>query len=366
MYESSKRSKGTQSLITVAAFVIVVAGMRAAEKILVPFLLSAFLAIICAPPLFWLRRKHVPTALALLIVIGGIMGIGLIMGTLVGASVKDFSAALPVYQTRLQEQTRGLIAWSGRIGLEISDQVLLEYFDPGAAMRLVAKTLTRLGGVLTNAFFILLTVIFMLLEASSFPDKLRVILGPTNPTLANFDKITNDVKGYMARKTLVSLATGICIAIWLAILGVNYPLLWGLLAFFLNFVPNIGSIIAAIPAVLLALVQLGTGSALLTALGFLVVNSVIGSVIEPRFMGRGLGLSTLVVFLSLVFWGWVLGPVGMLLSVPLTLTVKIALEGNEDTRWIAILLGPGGIGQRSLVNTAQSVEGPKKGLGPQK
>jgi AI-2 transport protein TqsA len=343
MHESSKRSKGTQFLVTVAAVVIVVAGMRAAEKILVPFLLSAFLAIICAPPLFWLRRKHIPTALALLIVIGGIMGIGLLMGTLVGASVKDFSAALPLYQARLQEEIQGLIAWLRGIGLDISDQVLLEYFDPGAIMRIVGKTLTRLGGVLTNAFFILLTVIFVLLEASSFPDKLRAILGPSNPTLSNFEKITNDVKGYMARKTLVSLATGICIAIWLAVLGVNYPLLWGLLAFFLNFVPNIGSIIAAIPAVLLAFIQLGVSSALLTALGFLAVNGVIGNVIEPRFMGRGLGLSTLVVFLSLVFWGWVLGPVGMLLSVPLTLTVKIALESNEDTRWIAILLGSGGI-----------------------
>ncbi len=144
----------------------------------------------------------------------------------------------------------------------------------------------------------------------------------------------------MVIKTLVSLATGIAIAIWLGVLGVDYAMLWGLLAFLLNYVPNIGSIIAAIPAVLLALVQLGVGSALLAALGFLVVNAAIGNVIEPRFMGRGLGLSTLVVFLSLVFWGWVLGPVGMLLSVPLTMTVKIALESNEDTRWIAILLGP--------------------------
>ena len=341
MHESNKRSKGTQFLITVAAFVIVVAGMRAAERILVPFLLSVFLAIICAPPLFWLRRKHVPTALALLIVIAGIMGIGLLMGTLVGASLKDFSATLPVYQVRLQEETKALLAWFERIGIEISDQVLLEYFDPGAAMRLVAKTLTRLGGVLTNAFFIVLTVVFMLLEASNFPNKLRAILDPSNPTLANFDKITNDVKRYMARKTLVSLATGICIAIWLAILGVNYPLLWGLLAFLLNFVPNIGSIIAAIPAILLAFVQLGVSSALFAGLGFFVVNGVIGNVIEPRFVGRGLGLSTLVVFLSLVFWGWVLGPVGMLLSVPLTMTVKIALESSEDTRWIAILLGSG-------------------------
>jgi predicted PurR-regulated permease PerM len=356
MHEVNKRSRVAQILLTLASVVIVVAGMRAAEKILVPFLLSAFVAIICAPFLSWMRRKGVPTGLSLLIVICGIMGIGLLMVTLLGTSLKDFSASLPAYQVRLQEEARALLAWFERMGLEISDQVLLEYFDPGAVMRLVGRTLTRLGGVLTNAFFILLTVIFMLMEASSFPTKLRAILGPTNPTLANFDTIAHDVKRYMARKTLVSLATGFCIAIWLAALGVDYPLLWGLLAFLLNFVPNIGSIIAAIPAVLLAFLQLGARSALFAALGFLVVNLVIGNVIEPRFMGRGLGLSTLVVFLSLVFWGWVLGPVGMLLSVPLTMTVKIALESNEDTRWIAILLGPGGINRGSLVDTARSVE----------
>ena len=144
---------------------------------------------------------------------------------------------------------------------------------------------------------------------------------------------------YLALKTLFSLATGVVIGIWLAVLGVDFALLWGLLAFLLNFVPNIGSIIAAIPAIFLAFIQLGWGPALLTCLGYIVVNVVFGSILEPKFMGRRLGLSTLVVFLSLVFWGWVLGPVGMVLSVPLTMIVKIAMESNEDTRWIAILLG---------------------------
>jgi AI-2 transport protein TqsA len=144
----------------------------------------------------------------------------------------------------------------------------------------------------------------------------------------------------MAIKTWMSLATGIAVFIWLVIIGVNYAVLWGLLAFFLNYVPNIGSIIAAIPAVLLALIQLGLVKSIIVAGGFTVINLLIGNVIEPRFMGRGLGLSTLVVFLSLLFWGWVLGPVGMLLSVPLTMTAKIALDSRDETRWLAILLGP--------------------------
>ncbi|MFQ5519051.1 MAG: AI-2E family transporter [Mariprofundus sp.] len=135
-------------------------------------------------------------------------------------------------------------------------------------------------------------------------------------------------------------ATGIFISIWLAVIGVDYPLLWGLVAFLFNFVPNIGSIIAAVPAVLLALIQLGSGEALMAGVGYVIANVVMGNVVEPKFMGKGVGLSTLVVFLSLVFWGWVLGPVGMLLSVPLTMIVKLALESRADTQWLAVLLGP--------------------------
>ena len=155
----------------------------------------------------------------------------------------------------------------------------------------------------------------------------------------------------MAIKTLISLVTGIFITIWLTIIGVDYPLLWGPLTFALNYVPNIGSIIAALPAVLLAIIQLGLMRALLAAAGYIVINLLMGSVVEPRFMGRGLGLSTLVVFLSLLFWGWILGPVGMLLSVPLTITAKIALDSRDDTRWIAVLLGPESITKPKTKNS---------------
>jgi len=143
----------------------------------------------------------------------------------------------------------------------------------------------------------------------------------------------------MVIKTLISLATGILIAFWLFILGVDYPILWGFLAFLLNYIPNIGSIVAAIPAVVLAIIQLGFGSAVLVAAGYIVVNFVIGNVIEPRLMGRKLRLSTLVVFLSLIFWGGLLGLVGAILSVPLTMALKFAFESSESTRWIAVLLG---------------------------
>ncbi len=146
---------------------------------------------------------------------------------------------------------------------------------------------------------------------------------------------------YFSIKTAVSGLTGVLVGIVLAIAGVDYPVLWGFLAFLLNFVPSIGSILAAIPPVLLAIVQpeLGAGTAVVVAVFLLAINLVVGTVLEPRFMGRGLDLSSLVVFLSLLFWGWVLGPVGMLLSVPLTATVKIILEAFAEGRPIARLLG---------------------------
>ncbi len=336
---NTTQSPAMRSLIIAASFVIIVAGMRAAEPIIVPFLLAAFVAVICTSPLFWLKQKGIPTGISVLIVLLGIMMIGLIMIVLIGTSLQDFSDALPSYQAHLREEASGLFEWLKGRGITISNKAIFKHIDPGAAMGLFASILTDFGGVLTNTFLIILTVIFILLEISGFPNKLRVALGNKESSFKDFSKITDGIKRYMAIKTLTSLATGIFIAIWLAIIGVDHPALWGLVAFLLNYVPNIGSIIAAVPAVLRAFIQLGVGHVLLTALGYLVVNVVIGNVIEPRVMGRGMGLSTLVVFISLVFWGWVLGPVGMFLSVPLTMIVKIGLEHNEDTRWIAVLLG---------------------------
>ena len=229
--------------------------------------------------------------------------------------------------------------WVSQFGVDLSTSTLIGYLNPGAAMQLVADMLNGLGTVFGNIFLILLTVVFILFEASSVPHKLRAGLSNADESLGAFTTVANNVNRYLAIKTITSLATGIVVTIALAIIGVDYPLLWGIIAFLFNYIPNIGSIIAAVPAVLLALVQLGVGGALAATIVYVIVNVLIGSVIEPKMLGRQVGLSTLVVFLSLVFWGWVFGPVGMFLSVPLTMTAKIALESDSRTRWLAILLG---------------------------
>jgi predicted PurR-regulated permease PerM len=336
---TTSRSSNRGLLLTLASFIIIVAGMRAAQSLLVPFLLAIFIAITCAGPMHWLQRRKVPTGLAVFLVILTVIGCSLTILALVGSSVNDFTLALPDYQQSLRAQALALVAWLQGLGIKISTSLITDYFDPGKAMELAGNILARTSGVLANTFMILLTVIFILLEAAGLPAKLRAGLDNAESSLHSFERFNTGVQQYLAIKTLVSFITGLIICLWLMFLGLDYPLLWGLVAFLLNYVPNIGSIIAAVPAVLLAVVQLGPGSSLMVAGGYLAVNLVMGSALEPKLMGRKLGLSTLVVFLSLVFWGWVLGPVGMLLSVPLTMIVKIALEIKAETRWLALLLG---------------------------
>ena len=333
------RTRSTNALLAAAAFVVVVAGVKAAEAIMVPFLLAVFIATTAATPVFWLHRRGVPFALAIAAVAVGLIVALVGVGALVAEAARGFLAQMPFYQERLVELAGGTLDTLRSLGIDLSGAPVLETFDPAAVFAMAGNTLLGFGSVLSNGFLILLTVIFMLAEASSFPRKLRDVLADPSD-LPYFERVADNVNRYFAIKTTVSVGTGVTVGVFLALLGVDFPVLWGLLAFMLNYVPTIGSFIAALPAVLLALVQLGPTHAAAAAAGYVVVNVVIGSVVEPRFMGRGLGLSTLVVFLSLVFWGWILGPVGMLLSVPLTMTAKIALEANPDTVWAAHLLGP--------------------------
>ncbi len=327
------------ALVGCAAFVVVVAGMKAATVLVVPFLLAGFLAIICIPHLLWMQKKGVPSFVGILILMFGVIVAQVILVSLVSSSIVDFSKNIPFYQERLMALMSQGIHFLSNYGIQVEADKLAELFNPSRILKMVANTLNSLGGVLTNTFFVFLTFIFILSEAAGFPNKLRAIAKDRNADLDRSSQIVAGVNRYLGIKTITSLVTGLAVSLWLFVMGVDYPVMWGVLAFLFNYIPNIGSIIAAVPAVLLALVQLGPMPAAMAGLGFLVINVLVGSVAEPKIMGQGIGLSVLVVFLSLAFWGWVLGPVGMLLSVPLTMAVKIALGGSEDTQWISVLLG---------------------------
>ncbi|MAD44638.1 MAG: hypothetical protein CMI02_14280 [Oceanospirillaceae bacterium] len=335
---SVDKSLAGNILITAASVVIVIAGIKSSASILIPFLLSIFIAILSAPVMHWLTRHRVPDILALLLILVGFLLFGTILATFVGRTINAFYQDMPLYEDKLQALVGNSVAWLQSKGLDVSDNILREYVNPGAVMKMVANVFNGLGGVLANTFLILFTVIFILLEASGFPLKLRKALGDKTQAVEHFSRFAQLVQKYLVIKTLVSLMTGLTIGIALWLIGVDYAAMWALVAFLLNYIPNIGSIIAAIPAVLVALIQLSVGEAILTAAVYVLANTFYGNLVEPRMMGRTLGLSTLVVFLSLIFWGWVLGPVGMLLSIPLTMVVKIAFEVNDRTRWLATML----------------------------
>lgn len=325
-------------LVSAAAAVIVIAGLKSAAAMLVPFLLAIFIAVLSAPLMGWMTRHRVPQVLAVLLLVLGFLLLGTVLASFVGGTLNAFYRDMPLYEQKLQTLTSHGVTWLRSMGVEVADNVIREYVNPGVVMKTVASVFNGLGGVLTNTFLILFTVVFILLEASGFPQKVKRAFGEETLAFDHFERFSQSVQQYLMIKTLVSFGTGLTVALVLALLGVDYWALWGLVAFLLNYIPNIGSIIAAVPAVLIALIQLGPGIALVTAGVYVAVNMLFGNVIEPRLMGRSLGLSTLVVFLSLVLWGWILGPVGMLLSIPLTMVVKIALETRPQTRWIATLL----------------------------
>ena len=335
----NKHTSRVQKIIfTSAALVVVVAGMRAAQDILIPFLLAIFIATICNPLVLFLQKKRVPMGVSIFFVFLLMVAFGFGITSLLGTSLKEFSNNFPQYQTLLKRYAEDFISFLENRGVSISGQILLEQFDPGAVMSLTSGILSRLGSVLANTLLIILMVVFMLMEANIYKDKIMKIFGGAGERVEQITTFTYTVKRYMLIKTALSLATGIFATVWLLILDINYPFLWGFLTFLLNYIPTIGSNIAAIPPVLMALIQYDLFIMFIVGFGYLVINNVIGSFLEPRIMGHGMGISPLIVFVSLIFWGWIFGPIGMILCVPMTTIIKIAFENTEGAQWVSVFL----------------------------
>nr|XP_061813395.1 AI-2 transport protein TqsA-like [Nerophis lumbriciformis] len=339
------KANGARFLVSAAALMVIIAGLKAAGDLLLPMLVALFLAILSSPLLAWLMSRRVPKPLAVLIAVLTNVAILVAFVLPVGGSVNAFTEALPKYREQLRVRTAAAVSWfdghgldTGRleeIGVDTSTLV-----DQATNMMVgtAADLIRGVAALFTNSLMVLLLLVFMLFEAASLPRKLERAFG-IQDFLGRLSNARQEIQRYLRIKTLMSLLTGVLITTWVWLLGVDFPLLWGLVAFLLNYIPTLGSILASVPAVLIALVELGVGRALLVGLGYLVVNMAIGNFAEPQLMGRKFGLSALVVFLSLLFWGWVWGPLGMLLSVPLTMILKIILENTRDFRWLAELLG---------------------------
>lgn len=343
----ARRSRPSRALFTAAAAVVIVAGLRAASGILQPLLLAGFLAVLSFPLLAWLRGFGARTALAVVATVFADLGLLVALGFLISGAVNEFAATAPDYLDALVAKARAGLAALEERGVTVSDYLTVETIDPGQlvdlAGGLVGDTLRGVLSVVSNLTLVAVALIFVLYELVIWPGKLERAFGDPEPG-RRFEVVFRELQRYFGVKTAVSVLTGLLVGTWVWALGIDFPLLWGLAAFLLNYVPVLGPFIAAVPPILVALVQFGWVRALVLALGYLAIKILVGDLLEPRLMGRRFGLSTTVVLVSLVFWGWIWGPLGMILSVPLTMTVRIALEHSSELSWVASLLGRGPVG----------------------
>ena len=458
MSNPSPSGIGAKFLLVSAAIIVILAGLKAAQSLISPFLLAIFFALILTPPLRWLKKKGLPDGVAILALSAFVflLGIGIVL--VFSNSLTRFAAKLPTYKEKVTVGYTTIDTWINNIADKVSaigesiqqlspigeeetadgrrqtaedhladtptletvaesdepptfesgtetavDPYLAraissnhspsgwlppenigselltveEWLAKGEHLVLSPKTLqdisepivapdtppmqnkklslsdviqvntlisyVQLGvnmllNLATVSSLVLIMLVFMLLEAARLPDKVKEAFGGRDLSNEYFKKIADDTWNYMKIKTIICFLTGLATTIGLWFLGVEYAILWGLLMFFLNYIPNIGQIIASVPPILLALIDGGVSTAILVTAWLVFVNTVFGIGVEPRFLEQGLGISSLVVLLSLIFWGWLLGPVGMFLSAPLTMVMKIVLQNDPKTRWIAVLL----------------------------
>ena len=327
------------TFVNIAALIIIIAGVIYAKSIITPFLLALFVSIICAQPISWLEKKRIPRWMALVIVILGMVILFSAFTFLIGGTLSSFSGNLSKYEASLTTIRNSFIQSLNENGLNIPLDQVSNLVQPAKILEFTVGALNKLFNMMGNTFLIFLIIIFILMEFGSFSIKAKAIRNESDKSASYYSAILQNIRHYLGIKTLLCLSIGFLVYLSLLIIGVDYPLLWALIAGLMNYIPNIGSILATIPTVLFALVQLGLSGALWTLGSSMLIHNVLGNFIEPRIMGKGLGLSPLVVLLSLLFWGFVLGIAGMFLSVPFTMTIKIILEQNEKTKWIAVLLG---------------------------
>ncbi|MEQ1508219.1 MAG: AI-2E family transporter [Myxococcota bacterium] len=336
------RGRGTalRALVAAAAVVVVIGGLSAAGEVILPILFAVFLSIATMPAVSALQRRGVPGPLAIGIVVvlvaGGLIGVG---AMLVGA-VRTFTADIGKYKPGFDHLTHSLVTTIDSFGFELDEGDLTEWLTPAAIMEFVKHAVNAVVGLFGRLIIVLVTLTFILVEYADLEQKFLVAFGTDAEPAGPFADAGAKVQRYLLIKTMVSVMTGVIAGLSCRVMGLDFWLMWALIAFLLNYIPAFGSFVAAVPPVLLAVVQLGWPYAVAVILVYVAIHVVLGNLLEPRMMGESLGLSPLVVFLSLIFWGWLWGPTGMLLCVPMTVMAKLVFESSDDTRWIAVFLGP--------------------------
>jgi AI-2 transport protein TqsA len=331
-----ERASFARMLIVLAAAVVVLVGVRLSAPVLNPILFAVVFGLLCAPVYGWLLRR-LPAGVALLLTFVGLLIIIVGLFVLLSASISRFTGRLSFYTQQLNGQLADLQGLLDRLGLSGVD--LSEAVNSSALVGAIGAVLSGISGFLSSLFLILMIMLFLLSEGSAMMDRLRASVAHDNPQVARLTVIGQNVVLQFGLRAIVNLVTAAGITLLLLLLGVDFPLLWGVLTFFLSFVPYVGLVLAVAPAVLLALAEFGLSRAIVVIVAVVAVNVLAENVLSPILMGRGLDLSPTVVFLSFIFWAWLLGGPGAFLALPLTLFVAIMLGSFPETRWLASLMG---------------------------
>ncbi len=377
---------GIRVLISLACVVLIVTGLKLASSLFIPIMMGLFIALLSMPILNWLDRLGLPRPLAVLMtVITDLLILGGIV-FLASGVIGDFNEKSGEYTERLRRQAEEFSVtmdqqlarlenfWRssgavdedgntpdtvtlpgelplpntgeegvlGAIGPTMTFRELFNlYWDSSRVMEMLGgfNVVNRFTSLASQTFFALIVMIFVLAESGSYAHKVTEVLKVRGPDLNRFRSISQDIQKYLGIKTAASAATGILATFTCVLFKIDFPLLWGLVAFLFNYVPAIGSILAGIPPVVLGLILHGFWPAVGVMACYLIVNVSIGNFLEPMLLGKRFGISTVIVILSVLFWGFIWGPVGMLLAVPLTMLVKVMLDNSSDLRWISALMG---------------------------
>ena len=327
-------------MLLLAALVVVFVGMRLAAPILNPIFFSVVLALLFSPIYAWVRRRGVPTPLALVIILVGLTILFLGIAGILGVSIARFSGDIGSYTGKLNGQLDNIQSLTKSLGVTTAD--LHKALSPSVLTSAIGTILSGVADFLSNLFLILVIVLFLLAEGPAMMNRLRASTGPEHPQVARLTVFGHSVIRQLGLRAIVNLATAAGVTILLLVLRVDFPLMWGVLAFFLSFIPWIGLPLAVAPAVILALAEHGITSALLVIAGVIVINILAENALSPMLMGRGLSISPTVLFLGFIFWAWLLGGPGAFLAAPLTIFLILMLGTFPETQWLANVMGMGG------------------------
>ena len=309
-----------------------------AADLLAPLLIAIAIAIVLSPILTFFERKKIPKTLSLLIIIIAALVPTVIIGGYLAEEVKNFATNFQETKQQFNIFLEKLTLHLRSFGMDVSSSDFSKILEKNNFGAIITNLVAQAGNQFSNIFLIFFTVAFILMESDTLYNKTIKITKEYAHNIDDGMKIIEKIKSYFLIKVKTSLITALWIFLVLWHFDVEYLYLWAALAFFLNFIPVIGSILAAIPPVIMALIDQTIVTAMWVGIWYMIINMVIGNIVEPRIMGKGLGLSALMIFLSMTFWGWIFGPAGMILSVPLTMVMQFIFDPYGETSWIAVLL----------------------------